>query len=272
MRERAEYRRLRRHHPRRASMRSGHPLRRQPRRPIHRRMGIGQQFATAERRQCVAGLPELITDFSPNNPKVDTATTTTVPVLIVGGGATGLSASMILSTLDVPTLLVSALPTTSILPKAHVLGQRTMEFYTEVGVAEAIYEKGTPPENLVATGFYAGLAGTHPNADREIGKLEIWGAADRDPEYIDASPCPTAKLPRVRLEPILKVHAESLQSRMRAIQPRADRARPRRHRRPRHHPRQGNRRRIRGVFAVYDRRRRWTLGRQDGGHRTRRRP
>lgn len=136
--------------------------------------------------------------------------TTTVPVLIVGGGGAGLSASMILSTLDVPSLLVSALPTTSILPKAHVLGQRTMEIFTEVGVAEAIYEKGTPAENLVATGFYAGLAGTHPNAGREIGKLEIWGAGDRDPEYIDASPCPTANLPQLRLEPILKAHAESL--------------------------------------------------------------
>ncbi len=136
--------------------------------------------------------------------------TTTVPILIVGGGGAGLTASMILSTLDVPSLLVSGLPTTSILPEAHVLGQRTMEIYSEVGVAEAIYEKGTPAENLVATGFYAGLAGTHPNAGREIGKLETWGAGDRDPEYIDASPCRTANLPQIRLEPILKAHAEKL--------------------------------------------------------------
>ncbi|HWS93770.1 MAG TPA: FAD-dependent monooxygenase, partial [Mycobacterium sp.] len=136
--------------------------------------------------------------------------TRTVPVLIVGGGGAGLTASMILSTLNVESLLVSALPTTSILPKAHVLGQRTMEIYTEVGVAQAIYEQGTPPENLVATGFYAGLAGSNPNAGREIGKLEIWGAGDRDPEYIDASPCRTANLPQIRLEPILKAHAEAL--------------------------------------------------------------
>ncbi|MFZ2174676.1 MAG: FAD-dependent monooxygenase, partial [Rhodococcus sp. (in: high G+C Gram-positive bacteria)] len=137
-------------------------------------------------------------------------TTTTVPVLIIGGGGAGLSASMLLSTYGVESLLVSALPTTSILPKAHVLGQRTMEIYTEVGVAEEIYRRGTPQENLVATGFYAGVQGPNPNAGREIGKLEIWGAGDRDPEYIDASPCPTTNLPQIRLEPVLKVHAEKL--------------------------------------------------------------
>jgi hypothetical protein len=32
----------------------------------------------------------------------------------------------------------------------------------------------------------------------------------RDPEYVDASPCPTANLPQIRLEPVLKTHAEKL--------------------------------------------------------------
>jgi 2,4-dichlorophenol 6-monooxygenase len=50
-----------------------------------------------------------------------------VPVLIVGGDGAGLTASMPLSQLGVEALLVSALPTTSVLPKAHVLNQRTME-------------------------------------------------------------------------------------------------------------------------------------------------
>lgn len=137
-------------------------------------------------------------------------TDTTVPVLIVGGGGAGLSASMLLSSLGVESLLVSSLPTTSILPKAHVLGQRTMEIFTEVGIAEEIYRRSTPQENLVYTGFYAGVKGSNPNAGREIGRLEIWGAGYRDPEYIDASPCPTANLPQIRLEPVLKAHAEKL--------------------------------------------------------------
>jgi 2,4-dichlorophenol 6-monooxygenase len=135
---------------------------------------------------------------------------TTLPVLIVGGGGAGLSASMILSTLGVESLLVSARPTTSNLPKAHVLGQRTMEIYTEIGIAADIYAQGTPLDNLRATGFYAGLAGSNTNAGREIGKLEIWGGGYRDPEYVDASPCPTTNLPQIRLEPLLKAHAEKL--------------------------------------------------------------
>ena len=134
----------------------------------------------------------------------------TVPVLIVGGGGAGLSASMILSTLGVESLLVSGLPTTSILPKAHVLGQRTMEIFTEVGVADEIYSRSTPQANLAATGFYAGVRGSNPNAGRLIGKLDLWGAGNRDPEYVDASPCPTANLPQIRLEPVLKAHAEKL--------------------------------------------------------------
>ena len=64
-----------------------------------------------------------------------------VPVLIVGGGGAGLTASMLLSQLGVETLLVSALPTTSVLPKAHVLNQRAMEIFTDVGVAAEIYRR-----------------------------------------------------------------------------------------------------------------------------------
>ena len=61
-----------------------------------------------------------------------------VDVLIAGGGGAGLTASMLLTQLGVDHLLVSALPTTSTLPKAHVLNQRTMEILEDAGVANAI--------------------------------------------------------------------------------------------------------------------------------------
>lgn len=136
--------------------------------------------------------------------------TKNVPILIVGGGGAGLSASLLLSTYGVDSLLVSGLPTTSTLPKAHVLGQRTMEIFTEVGVADEVYKQGTPAENMANTGFYAGVQGSNPNSGREIGKLELWGNGYADPEYVDASPCRTANLPQLRLEPILKARAEEL--------------------------------------------------------------
>ena len=133
-----------------------------------------------------------------------------VPVLIVGGGGAGLTASMLLAKLGVETLLVSALPTTSILPKAHVLNQRAMEVLDDVGVADAIYAQGTPPENMRYTAFYAGFAGPDPLYGRRLARLECWGAGGLDTDWASASPCLQSNLPQIRLEPLLKAHAESL--------------------------------------------------------------
>ncbi|MGH7287946.1 MAG: FAD-dependent monooxygenase, partial [Myxococcota bacterium] len=112
-----------------------------------------------------------------------------VPVLIVGGGGAGLTASMLLSRLGVESLLVSALPTTSLLPKAHVLNQRTMEILRELGIAETIYERSAPAEQMQATAWYAGFAGQRPDCGRQIARMEAWGAGGRDPAWAAASPC-----------------------------------------------------------------------------------
>ena len=133
-----------------------------------------------------------------------------VPVLIVGGGGAGLTASMLLSQLGVEHLLVSALPTTSILPKAHVLNQKTMEILEDVGVAEEIYAKGTPAENMRAMGWYAGLAGPDPDFGRRIAQIESWGDGYTNLNWMAASPCRSANLPQIRLEPILRARAEAL--------------------------------------------------------------
>jgi 2,4-dichlorophenol 6-monooxygenase len=131
------------------------------------------------------------------------------PVLIVGGGGAGLTASMLLSRLGVESLLVSALPTTSILPKAHVLNQRAMEILTDVGLAEAIYARGTPAEQMRHTAYYAGLAGSDPVYGQQIGRLESWGAGGLDLDWASTSPCRQANLPQIRLEPLLKAGAEA---------------------------------------------------------------
>src|ERR1700756_6044182 len=91
-----------------------------------------------------------------------------VPVLIVGGGGAGLTASMLLARQGVEHLLVSAAPTTSDLPKAHVLNQRAMEVLEDVGVADAIARRGTPAEQMAATAFYAGLSGPDPDYGRRV--------------------------------------------------------------------------------------------------------
>ena len=133
-----------------------------------------------------------------------------VPVLIVGGGGAGLTASMLLSQLGVAHLLVSALPTTSILPKAHVLNQKTMEILEDVGVAEEIYAKSTPAANMRAMGWYAGLAGPDPDFGRRIAQIESWGDGCTNLNWQAASPCRSANLPQIRLEPIFKRRADTL--------------------------------------------------------------
>jgi 2,4-dichlorophenol 6-monooxygenase len=130
------------------------------------------------------------------------------PVLIVGGGGAGLTASMLLARLGVEHLLVSARPTTSDLPKAHVLNQRTMEILEDCGVAHEIAERSTPAEQMAATAYYAGFAG--PDCGRRIARLESWGAGGENEQWRAASAWRQLNLPQIRLEPILKGGAERL--------------------------------------------------------------
>lgn len=133
-----------------------------------------------------------------------------VPVLIVGGGGAGLSASMLLSLAGIETLLVSAGRTTSTLPKAHVLNQRTMEIFGDVGVGDAVVAASCTPAQMRHVAWYYGLAGEDPDAGRLIAKLECWGAGYTNPAWVAASPCPVANLPQLRLEPLLRARAEQL--------------------------------------------------------------
>jgi 2,4-dichlorophenol 6-monooxygenase len=83
-----------------------------------------------------------------------------------------------------------------------------MEIMKDCGTADAIYAAGTPPEAMSHTAFYAGLAG-HPDAGRILFKQESWGCGGRDQGWAAASPMASTNLPQIRLEPILKTHAET---------------------------------------------------------------
>ena len=140
-----------------------------------------------------------------------TATTDeTVPVLIVGGGGAGLTASMLLARQGIEHLLVSARPTTSDLPKAHVLNQRSMEVLDDAGVAGAIAARSTPAEQMAATAFYAGFAGPDADYGRTLVRLESWGAGGDDEFWRAASPWRQLNLPQIRLEPLMKARADEL--------------------------------------------------------------
>ncbi|MFF0413283.1 FAD-dependent monooxygenase [Kitasatospora sp. NPDC004745] len=88
------------------------------------------------------------------------------PVLVVGGGIVGLTASLALSQHGVPSLLVEAHPGTHDHPRARSLNARAMEIYRELGVADAVRTAGAPLAR--AEGLHRGpdlatsLAGTAP--------------------------------------------------------------------------------------------------------------
>lgn len=133
-----------------------------------------------------------------------------VPVLIIGGGGAGLTASMLLSQLGIETLLVNARPTTSTLPKAHILNLRSMEVLRDVGLADAITAAGTPPQNMAASAWYVGLAGPELEHGLRLAKVEAWGGGGASPYWSSASPMVQANLPQIRLEPLLRQRAEEL--------------------------------------------------------------
>jgi 2-polyprenyl-6-methoxyphenol hydroxylase-like FAD-dependent oxidoreductase len=133
-----------------------------------------------------------------------------VPVLIVGGGGAGLTASMLLARQGVEHLLISARPGTSDLPKAHVLNLRAMEILEDCGVADAIAARSTPAHHMAATAFYAGFAGPEGDYGHRLAQLESWGAGGENENWRAASACRQLNLPQIRLEPLMKEHAERL--------------------------------------------------------------
>ncbi len=68
-----------------------------------------------------------------------------VPVLIVGGGPVGLTASILLSQAGVRSLLVERHPGTAMHPKARGINARTMEMYRQCGVEAASARRACRP-------------------------------------------------------------------------------------------------------------------------------
>lgn len=131
-----------------------------------------------------------------------------VPVLIVGGGGCGLSASTFLSDHGVGHLLVERHPSTSILPKAHYLNQRTMGILRQHGLDEEVAELGAPLEKFGKVRWMTTLTGDGPLDQRLIHEMDAFGGGALRETYAAAGPVLPVKLPQVRLEPVLRSHAE----------------------------------------------------------------
>ena len=108
-----------------------------------------------------------------------------VPVLIVGGGPVGLTASILLSQVGVRSLLAERHPGTAVHPKSRGINARTMEMYRQLGVEAAIRKAGLPPERAGFIVWAKTLAGEE--IERAARALAV-GAAERGGE-------PGAQLP-----------------------------------------------------------------------------
>lgn len=124
-----------------------------------------------------------------------------VPVLIVGGGPVGLTASLLLSQQGVRSHLVERHPGTAILPKARGINARTMEMYRQAGVEADIRAVGTPPQ------FGKMIIWTESLAGKEIKRLQPGRGS---PENLAASPAANCGCAQDLLEPVLRRHAEAL--------------------------------------------------------------
>ncbi|MGV9867499.1 FAD-dependent oxidoreductase [Rhodococcus koreensis] len=132
----------------------------------------------------------------------------TVPVLIVGGGGCGMTTSVLLSEHGIAHHLIERHTGTSPLPKAHYLNQRTMEIFRQVGVADSIYAVGTPTKNMGKTQWVTSLGGDGDLDARTLFTLESFGGGGLENKYAEDSPCLSSNYPQVRLEPLLREHAE----------------------------------------------------------------
>ncbi len=124
------------------------------------------------------------------------------PVLIVGGGPTGLAASLTLSHLGVPSLLVNKYPGTLEHPKAVAIMQRSAELMRLWGAEDELRRRGVPRE------FGDQMLWTTTLSGEELGRTETIEPDNEAPE----PQSPTAaglRCPQHITESVLRDRAES---------------------------------------------------------------
>jgi putative polyketide hydroxylase len=122
-----------------------------------------------------------------------------VPVVIVGGGPVGLTASILLSKAGIRSMLVERHVRTAVHPKARAINGRTMEIYRQCGVEAAIRSAGLP---LNYTGM---IIWARTLAGEEIERRVPWRAGQQAGAVSPVRNCLCAQ---DDLEPVLRAFAE----------------------------------------------------------------
>jgi 2,4-dichlorophenol 6-monooxygenase len=130
-----------------------------------------------------------------------------VPVLIIGAGACGLSSSIMLADLGIPSLTIERHPGTALMPKAHILNPRTMEIFRQHGLSDEVYRLGAPRESNSTTRWFTSLGGDKPWDGQELFVTDAWGGNSLRERYARFSASRHGNFPQKDLEPLLLKHA-----------------------------------------------------------------
>jgi 2,4-dichlorophenol 6-monooxygenase len=82
-----------------------------------------------------------------------------------------------------------------------------MEILREEGIADAVYERSTPAENMSRVGWYTSLGGDGELDRKTIHVMDAFGGGALKEAYEASSPCRTANYAQLHLEPLLLEHA-----------------------------------------------------------------
>lgn len=126
-----------------------------------------------------------------------------VPILIVGGGMSGLSTALQLAHHGVQALVVEKHSSTAHLPKAHTLNQRSMEIYRHAGIMPELRKEATPSQHIQKAAWRTSFGGDLPSDGKVVVSVDSFGGGNLQEQYLSASPEPYASLHQVRFEPFL---------------------------------------------------------------------
>lgn len=120
----------------------------------------------------------------------------TTPVLIIGGGPTGLTAALLLARTGIKCTIVERHATQTGQPKAHAINPRSLEIFRQMGLDTArLRGEGVPAQDGDTVRFVVSMSG------RELGKLPY---ERQGVETYDITPEPLFNIPQPKLERFLK--------------------------------------------------------------------
>ncbi|KAL2817900.1 FAD binding domain-containing protein [Aspergillus cavernicola] len=118
-----------------------------------------------------------------------------VPILIIGGGPSGLLLAYMLAQLNVKSLIVERYATRLAAPKAHALSPRSLELCRQFGLGvNEIRALGTSRKDAYWVNFITNLSG------QQVGRLPY---ERMDPEVLDATPTMIHNIPQPAFEELV---------------------------------------------------------------------